>query len=207
MIVMNPCGALRSIVLWLMLFALISVMGCSRQIDVPSEEAAAQSDQAPFREVGSNSIGASAPVPEDPSSKHSGLPFHDSQNLPAGTLISVRLDASISAGQPNSFEGSVDEPVVILGKTILPRGTLVSGRVEFASSSNVRPDRSYVRLALISIRLAGTDVPVQTASLFARQHNPEGASNPIIRLEKGHRLTFRLTEPVYSLLQTAQVSQ
>lgn len=124
-----------------------------------------------------------------------GLPFRDSDNLPAGTLLTVRLKTPISAEAPgdNSFTAEIDEPVVIEGNVFLPRGTSVAGRVEFSASPEVKGNRGYFRLTLDAINLAGTALSVQTSKLFARGHGPEGLTS----LEKGHRLTFRLAEPVY----------
>ncbi len=203
MIRMHSFGVIRGIVILAALAAIILADGCSRQIDVPTDESAAQTDQAPFRPVGSSSIEESAPVLEE----HAGsLPFHHAQSLPSGSLLTIRLNTPIAADNPDSFEGTLDEPIMVRGRVVIPRGALVSGRVEFASSTNVRPERAYVRLTLTSVHASEGDLSVRTASLFARQHNPEGLSSPRIRLEKGHRLTFRLTEPVYAATQTAQVT-
>jgi len=136
------------------------------------------------------------------------LPFQDRQKLPAGTLISVRLKESISAEDPEAsvpFEAVVVEPVVIEGTTMIPRGTLVSGRVESARTSKLKPNRGYVRLAIASVDLGGIDVPVQTASLFA-QSPLSNASPSVVRLEKGRRLTFSLSEAVFLSSQRAQAS-
>ena len=180
-------------------------IACSRPIEVPIDDTAIQTDRAPFRQVNSESTETAAPAAGEPSLTENGLPFRP-QELPAGTLLRVRLEAAISGTRSDSFEGSIDEPVVIRGKTVIPQGTIVSGRVESASSSDVKPGRGYVRLALTSLRISGSDVPVRSASLFTRAHNPGHHVDPVIRLEKGHRLTFRLTEPLYSLTQTAQVA-
>ena len=145
----------------------------------------------------------------------SGLPFHDSQNLPAGTLLTVRLKNPISADNPGAnakFEAVVDEPVVIAGNPLIPRGVTVAGRVESAGTSNVRHNRGYVRLALDSMQFTGANLPIQTSSLFVRGNavdsamektgippagTPSAQSPSAIRVEKGRRLTFRLTEPAY----------
>jgi hypothetical protein len=147
------------------------------------------------------------------------LPFHDSQNLPAGTLLTVRLKNpvstdnlatnnlstnNLSAGNPgagNTFEAIVDKPVVIEGNTLVPRGASVAGRVESARASAVESSRGYVRLTLDAIAFEGRDLPIQTSSLYARaQADVAGHSQDptrVVHLEKGRRLTFRLTEPAY----------
>ncbi len=107
----------------------------------------------------------SGPKPE------TALPFHDPQNLPAGTLLTVRLKNPISAENPGAngtFEAVVDEPVVIEGNKLVPRGAIVAGRVESARASKLKRNRGYVRLALDSIHLAGANLPIQTSSLFVR---------------------------------------
>ena len=113
-------------------------------------------------------------------------PFQNAQNVPAGTLLMVRLKNSISAakvGGPNLFDASVDQPVVVEGNTLIPRGAAVTGHVESARLSEVKPGRGYVRLALQSVQVSGVDLPLHTASLFVRQSSPEAASGPTVHLE------------------------
>jgi hypothetical protein len=137
------------------------------------------------------------------------LPFRDPQNLPAGTLLTVRLKNPVSAENPDAdrtFQAVVDQPIVIEGNKLVPAGTLVSGRVESARASNLKRNSGYLRLTLDSIDLAGSKLPMQTSSLFVSGNagqfrTPQGpsAEQPaaVIRLEKGRRLVFRLTEPLY----------
>src|SRR6185369_2159228 len=50
--------------------------------------------------------------------------------IPAGAHITIRLNESIDAKKNkagDSFEGSVDQPVVIGGKTVIPKSSLVNG--------------------------------------------------------------------------------
>jgi hypothetical protein len=185
------------------ILAVLCSTGCSRPTNVPTA-GDAQSGQAPFQPDGGAPAGPAASSKEP---SEAGLPFHDSQSLPAGTLVTVRLKSPITAGgsiSGNSFEAVVDDPIVVEGNTLIPAGTAVAGRVEAARISTVKPNRAYVRLALESVHIGGLDVPVQTASLFARQ-TPEGED--VIRLEKGRRLTFRLTEPVFISTQRAQAGR
>lgn len=132
--------------------------------------------------------------------------IRDADSLPVGTLLTVRLKAPIDTDAPEantSFTAVVDEAVSIQGKLLIPRGSVVAGRVESARASRVKRTRNYVRLTLDSLEIFGRDLPVQTSSLFAHGNTSPFASqdeNPpdaAIRLEKGRRLTFRLTEPVY----------
>jgi hypothetical protein len=204
----------HGLTIWPVLLALVWTAGCARPAGLQSDDAAAHADPhtVPFHD------GATAVHPTDNSARlgnslnpETGLPFQDSKNLPAGTLLTVRLKDPISAENPDAnlpFEAIVDEPVVIEGNKLVPRGVTVSGRVESTRASNVRRNRGSVRLTLDSIHLAGATLPIQTSSLFVRgnasdAHVPPGEgpqsedSPAVIRLEKGRRLTFRLSEPVY----------
>jgi hypothetical protein len=196
---------MRALLLTGALLAFLMASACSRQIDVPTEDSGTQTDQAPFRTVESDSAEGSHDLARDQTTAANVLPFHESQDLPAGTLLTIRLNAPIRVSK-SEFEGSLEEALTLHGKTVLPRGSLVSGRVESASATNVKPDRAYVRLALTCLRISGADVPVRTASLFARQYSPDRYSPSEVRVEQGRRLTFRLTEPLYAATQTAKVT-
>ena len=166
-----------------------------------------------------------APLAADPEEADQaaarGVPFNkaSSRLLPAGTLLTIRLESSLSSGRLDSgrtFIAGVDDPVVIGESTILSRDATVKGRVESARASGVRHDAGYIRLTLESIRIGDRVVPVQTSSLFARGTvsgaypardgdrsvvTPHSTQSQLtqpanVRLKKGRRLTFRLTEPV-----------
>lgn len=135
------------------------------------------------------------------------IPFRDAQSLPVGTLLTVRLSKAINSDSPQAsttFAASVDEPVVIEGATIVPRGASVAGRIEAARSSAVAHNRGYVRLTLDLVDIAGRELPVRTASLFTRGNpQPSGNTHDMVFLEQGRRLTFRLAEPIYMASQSS----
>jgi hypothetical protein len=193
------------------LLALLWTSSCARPAGPQSDDAVVHADQnpVPFHD-GESAASApqDSPAAQNPGSNpETGLPFHDPTNLPAGTLLTVRLKNPISAENPaanGTFEALVDEPIVIEGNKLVPRGATVVGRVESARASNVKRNRGYVQLVLNSIHLSGVSLPIQTSSLFVRGNagnvptveTPPGEASPVmIRLEKGRRLTFRLTEP------------
>jgi len=180
----------------LLLSLLFLTSACSRSIRVP-EEGASQENQTPFQ--ASDATPSSPQAVQHTVPPDNDLPFDDAHSLPVGTLLTVRLSDPLTAGvntNDRSFEAVTDQPVIIDGSTVLPRGSIVSGRVESARTSEMEPDRGYVRLVLASVHFGGVDIPLQTASLFARQGAHVDVSASTVRLEKGRRLTFRLTEPV-----------
>jgi len=100
------------------------------------------------------------------------------------------------------FTATVAAPLWLGRDMVVERGTTVTGRVESAQSQAERsglPQDSrytgtgYFRLTLSEITIDGRQLALQTSSLFAR-----GTFQPpeSISVQKGRRLTFRLTAPV-----------
>jgi hypothetical protein len=138
------------------------------------------------------------------------------RTIPAGTLITVRLQNSLSISKARAgdvFVASVAEPLTADGGTLIEAGTPVSGTVESAQASEngpgTTPDPGYLRLALNAITVDGRTIGLQTSSLFAKgsfQSNaPQEVSSggngmatqfKVFQIQKGHRLTFRLTTAV-----------
>lgn len=189
--------------------ALVLAAACSRPLAVPTDGSISPADRTSSTLPAGGS--KTEPQPEESSAKgqsgQSNLPFKDRENLPAGTMISVRLSNAIVASDPSAsdtFEAVVSQPVVVGGNTLIPSGSTVAGHIESARVSTVNPDRGYVRLTLETVHVRGVDVTVQTASLFAKQSHSSSNSSPAVHIEKGRGLTFRLTQPVYIATSLAQ---
>ena len=202
------------------LFALCLAMGlsltqgCARTEPLhPADASAAASSkqQLPFHPDSGQALASEATAhaaSPDPKSTTS-LPFRNASRarvLPSGTLLTVQLESSLSANRVHAgdaFSASVAAPLVVDGETLIERGTEVTGRVEAARS---RPGSGYVQLALSTITVEGTQLELQTSSLFAggavRQLQVSSGGIPSTRksysvpVPKGRRLTFRLTAPV-----------
>lgn len=171
-----------------------------------ADETSPVSDKLPFHTdtVHAAGGGATPAVPSDPK-LGGGVPFRGRLHqrvLPAGTLLTVQLSRTLSAARVragDNFAAAVAAPIRIDGETLVDRGAAVTGRIE-STESETDQDRAlgYFRLTLNSITVAGKLVPLQTSSLFApgtTQSSSLSRSNSI-RVQKGHRLTFRLIAPV-----------
>lgn len=141
-------------------------------------------------------------------------PFRASMHrgLPAGTLLTVRLENSFSITHVRSgdkFTASLAAPVSVDGSALVDSGTPVSGRVESVQmpvdQPGLAPRAALIRLTLNTMTIDGKALPIQTSSLFAKAVLQPAASvrppgeQPIpgdYRLQKGRQLTFRLTSPV-----------
>lgn len=177
--------------------ALAFISGCSRPTPNLATEGVTQSDPTPPHTLGTGNTAGPSVSPQN-AAPGTGPPFQDSE-VPAGTLLTVSLNVPLIAksGFNPSFEAVLDEPVVVDGNTLIPRDSVVSGRIESSQRSEDRPDWGYMRLTLDSVQVDGTSVPIQTASLFARQTAPIETDSGTVRVEKGRRLTFRLRETVF----------
>lgn len=179
--------------------------GCARPIG--NGDANKTGQPVPFRDgfestAQTSSSGAALAVPQDGAIPTRGIPFR-SQNLPSGTLLSVHLNEAISDedhGHDSSFTASLDEPIVIDGRTVVASGANVFGRVDSAQSSSQADGRGYLCLTLDSIEVGGRDLPLSTSTLFARATNQEYSGRhdkgSSVRVEQGRHLTFRLTAPL-----------
>lgn len=156
-------------------------------------------------------------VPADRPVSNSSTPFRagshsTAHSLPAGTLITVRLDSSLPISRAragDTFSASLAGTVTVDGETAIERGTPVTGCVESAQLAvdrpGLSPDPGFLRLTLRTVTVDGTTLGLQTSSLFAK-----GTPEPLVEsvadgasagsrgfwVQKGRRLTFRLTAPV-----------
>jgi hypothetical protein len=142
-----------------LVLALTLAAGCSRQPGVQASDDDATGDQqAPFQH----------------SSDKSGISPTGSlipAAIPAGTPITIRLQSQLSSATTQSgetFEAVLDEPIVIQGQTVAPRGAAVTGKVLAAKASGRLQDPGYLRLTLAEISINGKSLPVQTSSIFVK---------------------------------------
>jgi hypothetical protein len=149
----------------LLTLALSLAVGCEKQTGVPSDDPAAS---------------ATAEDPQKPPFDHEAQSEGNSPSpslvptvakLPAGTPITIRLERAVSSASAHAgdrFQGVLDEPIVIEGQTVAPRGAAVTGRVLAAKSSGRLHDPGYLRIALASLEIGGKPVAIETSSIFAK---------------------------------------
>lgn len=168
------------------LVALGLAIACGRQPSVP-ETASGDAQKLPFdRESRGDGV----------SPTKSLVPA--ATRLPGGKSIAIRLRAplsSASAHAGDSFDGTIEEPVVDEGQTLVPRGAAVVGRVLDAKQST-GTDRGYLRIALVSVEVGGKTVLIDTSSIFAKAGAHDGGSTREVVLTRDRRLTFHLTQGV-----------
>ncbi len=88
---------------------------------------------------------------------------------PVGTAIVIRLRNPLSSARVHSndsFAGILDEPLIVNDRILAERGSLVTGRVVEAKSTNPVHTPGYMRLTLSSIAIDGKPAPIRTSSSF-----------------------------------------
>jgi hypothetical protein len=185
----------------LMAATLLLSTACSRQLGASGLTEDSKRSQLPFDRV--SDAGGISPT--------DGV---EGDEIPAGTQLNIRLQlplSSASARVGESFSAVLDAPVIVAEKTVVPRGTLVTGSVMATKASELH-DPGYLRLTLISMVVNGKTIPLRTSSIFAK--GGSYASSPTIngsalnssqfslspskddvRFSTGHSLTFRLAQP------------
>lgn len=111
----------------------------------------------------------------------------------------MQLQESLSSAKAHAgdqFSAVITSPLTAGEDILVKSGSVVKGRIEAERSqgghSGREPGSGYFRLTLISIMVEGRPIAVQSSSLFARGT----VQSKSITVQKGRRLTFRLTDPV-----------
>jgi hypothetical protein len=100
----------------------------------------------------------------------------ESVELPAGTNLVVRMidgvDSEVNrVGQ--TFAASIDEPVILNGETVIPRGADVVVKLVDAKESGKLAGRAELTLDLMSVKVDGRMVDINTQSV-SRESDSRG---------------------------------
>jgi hypothetical protein len=88
--------------------------------------------------------------------------------VPAGTPLVVRLDQTISSkqnGSGDTFTATVVEPIVIDGKTVVPRGSEVEGVVENSARAGHFKGSAHLAVTLESLTVGKDQYAIQTSTV------------------------------------------
>jgi hypothetical protein len=189
----SPLAARRWAIPGLMI-SLLLLCACGRPPGVP-DSSTDTSQKLPFdREPRSNGTSPSQSL----------IP---PTRIPEGTSLNVRLTqpvSSASAHSGDSFDASLDDPIVVDEQTLLPHGSHVRGRVLDAKPSSGPEDPGYLRITLVSVNVRDKTMPIDSSSIFTKAppraaHSlpagPPPPSNDVL-ITADRRLTFRLVRAI-----------
>ncbi len=85
--------------------------------------------------------------------------------------MTVRLQTPVSSAASATgeiFDAVLDEPLVVDGQTVAPRGAAVRGEVTIARHSGRLHHPGELGLTLVSVSLRGQDVPLETSHVYVK---------------------------------------
>ena len=147
------------------LLALALVVGCSK---VPSNNVDNGDNSAPPGASADNGSSATGSGSESGRSLMPRRASAERLSIPAGTPLTVRLQSSVSSASAQSgdtFDAVLDEPIVVRGQTVIPRGANVTGRVVAANAGGHLHKPAYLSLTLVSLAWHGNHMRVDTSSV------------------------------------------
>src|SRR5260221_3720969 len=104
-------------------------------------------------------------------------PPRDLVNLPAGTNLVVRMIDAVDSETTHvgqTFAGSLDQPVMLNGDTVIPRGADVTVKLVDSKESGKLTGKAELTLDLVSVRVSGKMVDINTQSV-QRESDSRGA--------------------------------
>lgn len=102
-------------------------------------------------------------------------------DIPAGTEIQVRVIENLNSGTArlgDIFHGTLDEPIVVSGKQLFPKGADVTGTISGVHASGRLSDPGELTLVLNTISSGGiaSSVTVQPLQLKGESHTKSNAT-------------------------------
>jgi BON domain len=105
-----------------------------------------------------------APAPRPPVEQPKPQPIV----VPSGTALTVTVDQTLSSKTSQTgqtFLATLAQPVTVHGKTAMPKGSSVTGRVIRAKKKGKIKGEGELSLSLTSITIHGKNYPIQTGTL------------------------------------------
>lgn len=127
---------------------------------------------APAGSTAAAPIGATTPTPDHPvtpqQAANTPAPAPALPEVPAGTVLSIRMSQTINvkhaqAGQP--FTGTIVNPILVDGNTVIPSGSTAEGMVVQAHKRGHFKGSSYLQLTLTGLNVRGQHYRIDTGNL------------------------------------------
>jgi hypothetical protein len=102
--------------------------------------------------------------------------------VPAGTVVAIRLDTSLSSGNSHAgdgFSATVADDVVVSGRTAIPAGSTVSGVVKAVSPAKRGAGNASMTLAFNRLQVGDSSVDI-VAGLSQRSASKKKRNAAII---------------------------
>ena len=151
----------------------------------PGQSAAVPAEAPAAAQPGAPAAGAQQPESAQPAPGEAGRPSPVSSPaagapaartepaappvvLAQGTRFVVRLDAALDTRENQAgdrFTATLEEPVVVGGHTMIPRGALCGGRVTESAASGRMKGHAEIAITLDSVEVHGRKYKIETGSV------------------------------------------
>jgi hypothetical protein len=180
---------------FVVLLLALTLAGCSQRESLPTSVETVSADQhLPFEgtsdKAGNFPTGSLTPT-----------------SIPAGTPVTIHLQLSLSSASSrpgDPFDAVLDEPIMVRGQTIAPRGAVLVGKVLDAKPADQFQEPGYLRLALTEISHEQRNVTIlrdgsgKKGALIGASIDAPGTTFATGSMDVGvapeRRLTFRLAQ-------------
>lgn len=145
---------------WIAILALVAFGGCKNAQSPASGNSSAANSSQPAN-ASDNSANSSA-------QQAAQQPAPQPVVIPAGTILHVTVDQSISSKTANAgdeFDASLAEPVLVHGEEVLRRGTRITGVVTTAKSAGRFRGNAELGVALDAITVNGQRYRLHTSDV------------------------------------------
>src|SRR5579872_3793119 len=175
--------------------------GTARQVRMDLGDRIASYDIADVAKIEFQSVSASAPAPpapqperEEPREQRPRIMRRDpdppasesrgnSLSIPSGTVLKVRMIDSVDSetsqlGQ--TFQASLDDPIMVDGQTVVPRGADIVAKLVEDKQSGKISGRTELTLDLVSMRVNGRMVDLTTQEVTSASGSRGAKSAKVI---------------------------
>jgi hypothetical protein len=116
--------------------------------------------------------------------------------VPAGVVMKVRVDEALTTNtdeRGNKFTGTLMNPVMVNGQTVIPVGTRVTGHVLVNHQAGIFRGRAQLIIALDSFQADGRTHPLELTAVTLIAKEKEGESqDPNAGIAVGNRIETRV---------------
>ncbi len=127
---------------------------------------------------------SSSNYPPPPQQNNADSPSGNSGiDLPAGTQLTVRMIDSVDsdiARLGDTFRASIDEPVMVNGQAVIPRGADVVARLVDDQKSGKIQGRTVLKLVLTSVSVNGRPIEISTQDVIKESSSRGARSAKVI---------------------------
>ena len=178
----------RKLCLALAAAALLSIVGCSNQA---TDKATSTAKKAQPAKPAAAKVAAVSKAPEPPATV----------TVPKGTAINATVGQTLATDKNkvgDTFAGTLTSPIQVEGKTVIPKGAKVTGRI-------VKVRKHELKVTLASVMVHGKSYQLETNSVAgskdqaknnAKDTEKAKANKDVTVLAVHSQVTFKLAKPV-----------